>query len=137
LHIGHNYFSVEAKHYLNLTVLKKGQHFLINPDFQKNLEYLFVCQKQKKIFITSISAYGDFFSAWLKIKIKEISKNKISIRNTGEKKVEGFTISKGNIKGQPTVKIFPKKKYCSDIQGQQISLWLDLDPGEELLLEIV
>lgn len=137
LHIGHNYFCVEVNHYLSSTIFKSKRDYYIDPNFQKNLDYLSECQKQRKINVTSISSYGNFYSLWLKIKLKKITENTILINYFGEKEVKGFTILKRNVSARPKVNIFPQKKYQTRRSGNNLILWLDLNPREELSLEII
>jgi hypothetical protein len=135
-HIGHNYFCVEAGHYLSQAVIKKGNGFHISEGFQKNLDWLAKCQKEKKVLVGTISQLGNFVAAWLKVEVKLVSPGRLWVKNWGETAIKGLTFSYRNSR-KLHLKVTPRKIIGEKREKKETIFWLDLSPGEELLLEVL
>ncbi len=138
LHIGHNYFCVDEKHYLNLSFKKNKNHYNISDRFQKNLEYLAKCQKEKKVWVTTVRDSGQYYSLWAKVQCNLGSEDRLLIFNTGDKKIFGFTLSKKCLdRKKSRINFSETKKFKKKIVGDRIFLWIDLEPYEKLTLTVL
>lgn len=136
LHIGHNYFCVDEKHYLNLAFKKIDDYYYISDKFQQNLEYLAKCQKENKVWVTTISNFGGYYSKLRKVEIKNISKNKLFIKNQSNDKIIGLTFSVKIRKkfNKNSLEFSRIKDWSFRQRDSEVCFWFNLDSMEEIFL---
>lgn len=138
LHIGHNYFCVDEKHYLNLSFKKIDDYYYISDKFQQNLEYLAKCQKENKVWVTNTSKFGDYYSAWSKVQVEYLSDKKLFIKNNSNDRIDGLTFS-FKIESEFGKKdiFFSKRKIRNYlIRQNEVYFWFDLKGKEEIYIDL-
>lgn len=135
-HIGHNYLSADVRHYLSKAFYKKGGDYFISEKFHKSLFYLKKCQEERKLLVTTVKDYGNFYRQWLKVSVKKINSQKILIKNNLSEKVTGITFSLAIGRNGKFLFSKQKKYHEKESAGKKI-IWFDLNPKEEVGLEIL